>query len=562
MIKTKIVSSLEKALYSDNLENFEAVKKISALKGERVSVQLLHKYFFTPEQYDWWNKRTVSATVTTEGELAKYATLRDVCNVGIDRPSLEYAPADDGNYITKSPALLPDVLRPLHYTNKICCTASSLMSVWVEINIPKNIKAGEHSLTIKLDSVSGSSEETLTVDIINAVMPEESIYMTQWFHADCLASYYNVKMWSKEHWRIIENFARVAVKNGINMLLTPILTPPLDTAVGGERPTTQLVAISCDNCKYTFDFTLLDKWVKMCDKIGIKYFEINHLFTQWGAEHAPKVMATVNGEYKKIFGWETDANGEEYLSFLRELLSSLIAHMKENGNDKRCFFHISDEPAKEHLETYKHHKDAIADILNGYTIMDALSNYEFYEMGVCETPIPSSNHIQPFIDNKAPNLWTYYCCSQTNYVSNRLIAMPSSRNRSIGYQMYKYNIVGFLHWGYNFYYNYLSGDLINPFLMQDGNAWVPAGDAFSVYPAQDGTAWESMRIIVFAEALQDLKVMRLAEKYCGKEEIVKIIDEVIGCDVTFDHCATNSRQILEIRERVNALLKKGLRKRK
>ena len=28
-------------------------------------------------------------------------------------------------------------------------------------------------------------------------------------------------------------------------------------------------------------------------------------------------MATVNGEYKKIFGWETDAHGEEYGEFLK-----------------------------------------------------------------------------------------------------------------------------------------------------------------------------------------------------------------------------------------------------
>ena len=73
----------------------------------------------------------------------------------------------------------------------------------------------------------------------------------------------------------------------------------------------------------------------------------------------------------------------------------------------------------------------------------------------------------------------------------------------------------------------------------------------------DGTALESTRIIVFNEALQDLKAMRLCEKYYGKEAIVKIIDEVIGCDVTFDDCATSAAEIHEIRERINALIKKA-----
>lgn len=556
MIKTKIVSSLEKALLESPIEKYDELKRISALKGERVSVQLLHCYFHEPANGNW-DKRKVYATVTLDGTLAKYANLRDVCNVGLATPTLEQSAPDDNNYITKRPAILPDVLRPLHHGNSVSVIASLVNSVWIEINIPKNIKAGEHTLTIKLDTKDGNSENSLTVEVINAVMPDESIYMTQWFHCDCLASYYNVKTWSAQHWKIIENFARVAVKNGINMLLTPTFTPPLDTREGGERPTTQLIGVAVNGGKYSFDFTLLDKWVRMCDRIGIKYFEIAHFFTQWGSEHAPKIMATVDGEYKRIFGWDTDSTGAEYTRFLREFLTAFISHMKKNGNDKRCFYHISDEPGAEHLETYKAAKKGIADLLEGYTIMDALSKYDFYEMGVVKTPIPANNHIAPFIEHKVPNLWTYYCCSQTTYVSNRFIAMPSCRNRSIGYQMYKYDIVGFLHWGYNFYYDVLSDDVINPFLQFDGDAWVSPGDAFSVYPAPNGEAWESLRIIIFAEALQDLKVMRLCEKYCGKEAIVSIIDEVIGKDVTFDDCATSAKQILEIRERVNALLKKS-----
>ena len=51
--------------------------------------------------------------------------------------------------------------------------------------------------------------------------------------------------------------------------------------------------------------------------------------------------------------------------------------------------------------------------------------------------------------------------------------------------------------------------------------------------------------------------MKLCEKYYGKEAIVKLIDEVIGCDVTFDDCATSAAEIHEIREKVNALIKKA-----
>ncbi|MES9143981.1 glycoside hydrolase domain-containing protein, partial [Cutibacterium acnes] len=75
-------------------------------------------------------------------------------------------------------------------------------------------------------------------------------------------------------------------------------TPPLDTKVGGERPTVQLVGVNVTNGKYSFDFSKLKRFVDMCLGLGVEYFEMSHLFTQWGAAFAPKVIATVDGVEK------------------------------------------------------------------------------------------------------------------------------------------------------------------------------------------------------------------------------------------------------------------------
>jgi len=560
--KIRLTSSLEKPMTSDTINKFPPLKRVSVLKGERLSFQVLLTNI--DECLTW---RGVAGKVSLSGELSKYASVRDLAYVPIAHPTLQHDKAWwlDDNYVSKNPGIFPDLLRPLHSDGRVFIPNSLLTALWVEVNVPKKIKAGEYTLTVTVnvddedDCNKISLSETLTLELINAALPDDEIYYTNWFHCDCLASYYNVKMWSRRHWEIIENFMRVAKKNGINMIYTPLLTPPLNTAVGGERPTTQLVGVTVTNGKYSFDFTLLDKWVKLCDKVGFKYFEINHLFTQWGASHAPKVMATVDGEKRRIFGWETDSHGEEYVRFLREMLGAFISHMKKSGNDKRLFFHISDEPRAGQIESYRKAKESISDILEGYVVMDALSHLDFYLDGSCDNPIPANNRIAPFIEAKVKNLWTYSSCTQATGVSNRFIAMPGWRNRSIGFQMYKYGIVGFLHWGYNFYFNQHSKNLINPYVQGDGDLWIEPGDAFSVYPDMDGTALESTRIITFFEALQDLKAMKLCEKYYGKEIIVKIIDEAIGCDVTFHDCATSAAQIIEIREKINLLIKKAVK---
>ena len=80
-----------------------------------------------------------------------------------------------------------------------------------------------------------------------------------------------------------------AVSYGVNMLLTPLFTPPLDTAVGGERTCVQLIdVILTEDGSYQFGFDRLEQWISLCDKCGVRYLEFSHLFTQWGAAHAPK----------------------------------------------------------------------------------------------------------------------------------------------------------------------------------------------------------------------------------------------------------------------------------
>ena len=554
MYKFKIVSSLEKAFIDEKIEKFETLESLSVLRGERFSIQLLYTY--EHDENPFWRKRI---TPIFEGKLAKYIKLHNVRNVPVEYPVPHQC--NMKNYLRTTPGIYPDFLEPIHYQGEFCVRHDNLDSLWIEINIPADCDeiVGENTLTVTLISKSEDNaivgKESISIDVIDAVLPEQTLRLTQWFHCDSLAQYYNVPVWSERHFEIIENFARVAVRNGINMLLTPVFTPPLDTEIGGERLTTQLVGIKKSGNRYTYSWKLLDRWIEMCNRVGIKYFEISHLFSQWGATHAPKVMVTENGEYKQLFGWETDAHGEEYKKFIQSFLKAFLKHMKARGDDERCYFHISDEPNEIQLPDYKKSKRIVQNILKNYTIMDALSSYDFYKKGVVKTPIPANNHIEPFIKAGVENLWTYYCCGQIDDVSNRLIAMPSWRNRSIGMQMFKFNIVGFLQWGYNFYNNCLSVDPINPYIDLSGEKWVSAGDPFSVYPAQNGEALESLRILVFQEGITDMRAMTLCASLYSHEEVVRAIEATLGQGLRFDVCAYSSSEMLAVREKINQMIK-------
>lgn len=549
MLRYKLISSLDKPFLDSRLDEFSALKHITMLRNERISVQLA----VTDDSPRAPHRRFVGIKV--EGVFAPYSTKRTVESVPSAMPA--YPGRSDENFLRTAPGLYPDLLAPMQMYGSVACVPGQLRSVWIDIDPAGALPAGDYNLSVVMSDGAVTERASLAVHIIAADLPPQELRVTEWFHCDCLADHYGVPVFSERHWEIIENFVRTAVRNGINMLLTPVFTPPLDTHVGGERPTVQLTDVKKTAGGWEFGFSRLDRWIDMCDRCGVGYFEISHLFTQWGALHAPKIVAETDGGVKKVFGWDTDATSEEYTAFIRAFLGAFLEHMRARGDDKRCYFHISDEPNAAHLEQYLKAKATVSDLLEGYPVMDALSDYEFYKTGAVTTPIPANNHIEPFIEGGVEPLWTYYCCGQSIGVSNRFLAMPGARTRYIGVQFYKYRVFGFLQWGYNFYYNQGSYDLVNPYVDSTGNYFVPSGDAYSVYPAVDGTALESMRIVEFREAIDDLRAMKLAETLAGREAVMTAVEDITG-EVVFSRCVCDTATMLAIRERVNGIIEENL----
>ena len=247
--------------------------------------------------------------------------------------------------------------------------------------------------------------------------------------------------------------------------------------------TTQLLGVRViGKNQYEFDFSMLGRWIDLCLECGVEYFEFPHFFTQWGSKHAPKIVAKVGNRKKRIFGWETDSMGEEYQSFLSQLLPALVVYLKEKGVDRKSFFHVSDEPKLEDLDMYRRCRESLSRHLDGYPIIDALSDFDFYQSGAISKPIPAIKHSDPFLAAEIPGLWLYYCTAHGNNLgtTDRLISMPLSRTRILGVQMYRYHIEGFLNWGYNFYNDQYSYDRVDPFLDTTGDFFSPSGDTFVV----------------------------------------------------------------------------------
>lgn len=546
-MEMKVVSSLEKVC-SPQFRYLPEPAVFTALAGEKVNFQLAVDLGDT----------AAYARPEIISPLQDAIQLYAVKNIVMDVAKSEQFGAD-ADYLTAEPGQMPDLLMPIDEQNGYIMHQNHCLVVWCRVAVPPATAAGTYDVTVSMQCTNAwdksvfSLQKTVTILVLPQELPQQSLIFTQWFHVDCIADAHGTPIYSEAHWQMIERYMHTAAELGMNMILTPVITPPLDTAIGSRRPCTQLVKIEKSGDTYQFDFSLLRRWIALARKCGIQYFEISHLFSQWGLAYSPNILVWENGEEQYLFGWHVKANDARYRQFLEQFLPALLAFLKSEGVDKQCAFHISDEPSLSHLEAYRYACDIVKPYLTDAVHMEAISDFAFYENGLIQTPVCATNEIDAFLEHNVENLWAYYCCGQGDKVGNRFMAMPSYRNRILGLQLYKYNIKGFLQWGYNFYRSQFSLYPINPYVTTSSDGAFPSGDPFSVYPGKDGPL-KSLRAVVFQEALQDIEVCKCLEQYIGHEKVVALIEQEAGMEITFSDYPRNADFIPAVMEKIKQMI--------
>jgi hypothetical protein len=524
-----------------------AETRFQAFLGERASFQLAYR---PPLEPTFRDPRPLQVRV--EGTAADLVAMSSVDLVPCTFVAL---PGHDDGYEFDEPGLYPDVLRPVP-NGEAPVRFGSWSALWFDVMTTDPARAGVHELTVVVSAPDGSElhRAPVAVEITGIELPPLDIVSGHWMHLDSLADHYGVEVFSEEHWAIVERFMASAVEMGATSLLAPVWTPPLDTAVGTYRTVVQLIDITATNDGYAFGFDRLRRWLDVCRRTGITGVEVAHLFTQWGAKATPGIVV---GE-ERVFGWDVPATDVRYRELMEALLPALQAVLDEEWDREYVVFHISDEPSGEDgLAGYLAAKAVVADLLKGWTVVDALSEHSFYTSGAVEVPVVATDHVEPFLAERPERMWVYYCVSQDRDVANRFIGMPSARNRAIGHQLFASGVDGFLHWGFNFWYTWHSIRRVDPFADTSAGGAFPSGDPFAVYPGPDGTPWPSLRHRVFAQAMWDHRALQAVRAAHGNAAALDLIDP--DRTLRFDRPVLDPNHYYEARRRITNALTIGSR---
>ena len=537
----KTLSAMEKVFVDKTPKNTE--KSGICLKNARYNFQIAingkaRKYF---------------CKIKVEGTLADFITVREVQNVPVNFAFPEYN--DDPFVLSKKAGLYPDLLAPITSVGfPMFVNQWKAFFLTVAPNGEKLLPVGKHEIVISALDVSDIvlAKTTYQLEILDDVLPQLPIFNINWLHYDCISNYYNVPVFSERFNQLLDEYVKNMLVHDINSIMVPLFTPPLDTAVGKERKTVQLIQVQFAGGRYEFNLEPLRTFIRRMRALGVKYFEFSHLFTQWGGTSCPKIIATENGEEKRIFGWDTPSDSEEYISFLTQLLPQIVKLTEEEGIKQDCFWHITDEPSEKAIPLYSKLKGIVQNLVGDMEIIDALSEYAFYEKKLVTIPVVETIKFKDF-QGRCDKFAVYYCCTIKENLSNRFIALPGLRTRILGLQCYMHNVAGFLHWGYNFWNSVNSLTPINPWRVQDAVGAYPAGDGFVVYPGENGPL-DSLRLEILSDGWQDYRIALLAERYAGKAAIQALLEKEGMKD--FDIYPHEPKKYLNIRKKLLDIIRK------
>ncbi|WP_083379062.1 DUF4091 domain-containing protein [Boudabousia tangfeifanii] len=431
---------------------------------------------------------------------------------------------DLADYEVDGPALIPDLLIPLasgedeiSFVTKP--TGSGFSSIWFEVGLT----ASEVSLLVEDDKGEMLFSKTLPIESYSALLSKAPVTHARWFHYDSLAEYYGLEMWSERHWEAIKGQFEAAADLGVTSLMIPAWTPPLDVKPGDYRHRAQLIGITKENGGFKLDLSKVEKWVEVARAAGIRQVELPQFFTQWGAGFAAGIYLTdQTADEQPYFGWHTSATDPEYAALLTQLITELRSLLEPIYGVENIFWHVSDEPHAEHLAEYQAAAGQVRPLLAGAEVIDALSDPEYLKE--VPTPVVATSEVDKFRAVGVEPSWVYYCVSQSLGQANQLLAQNGVRHAIQGFQFYKHQVKGFLHWGLNFYYRQYSQGLVDPVNDTDAGGNFLSGDPFIIYPGTDLKPWLSLRHRMIRSAWQDLALLYALEDKVGRDALLQIID--------------------------------------
>jgi hypothetical protein len=389
--------------------------------------------------------------------------------------------------IRKAPARFPDYLMT---EKQLDISAGKFQAVWLTIKIPKTVLPGNYMGSLTVRCRQGEQKLPMQLTVYPLIMPDtRHLKVTEWYTTAQFEKFHGITAkYSQEWFGMLRRYADNMAEHRQNVFEVPMNSIEVSKTTGGELE---------------FDFSRFDQIAQVFwDTRKMDYLETGELarFKEGGFASNEIVL--------KDFSVTKQGTGEVITMPGNEVIPSLLpafeSHLRQKGWLDKTLFHIKDEPSHHNALSWINVSSYIHKYAPDLKRIDAVCTS--FLSGNIEIAVPKLDHLDAGYDiyrkeqQKGNELWFYTVgIYQASLYPNKTVDMPLIDSRLLHWINYRYDLGGYLHWGWNQWNE-------DPFR----NVGEHAGDAWHVYPSKDGVLnslrWEEMR-----NGIQDYEYFKLLE---------------------------------------------------
>ncbi|MGL5318309.1 MAG: glycoside hydrolase domain-containing protein [Bacteroidales bacterium] len=377
-----------------------------------------------------------------------------------------------------------------HHLKSINIAPNSSRALWVRVWVPEDAKSGRYEAVL---TVNGK-KESISIDVKNRVLPQPAdwkFHLDLWQNPFSVARYYNVDLWSKEHFEAMKPYTQMMRESGIKVITASIMHKPWNGQTE-DAYETMITWIKKADGSWAFDYTVFDMWVEFMLSEGISK-QINcYSMIPWRLSFQYMDQATNTFKFMN-----TKPGEKEYNEMWGAMLASFSKHLREKGwFDKTCIS-IDERPMKQVLEAIK----LIESTDKEFKISFAGAYHEEFATRVNDYSLAQRTRYPEKIKKERAEkgfTTTYYTCCAEAYPNNFTFS-PPAESAWLPIHAATENLDGYLRWDFNHWVK-------EPLFDSRFRTWA-AGDTYVVYPG-GRTSIRYERLVEGIQAYEKVRVLR------------------------------------------------------
>ena len=339
------------------------------------------------------------------------------------------------------------------------------------------------------------------IEVVNRTLPEPqkwAFHLDLWQNPYAVARYYQVPLWSKEHFDAMRPIMKMLANAGQRAITASIMYKPW-AGQTEDHYDSMIFRMKKLDGTWVYDYTVFDKWVEfMMNEVGIKDLISCYTMIPWALSFDYFDQATNRVQFIKAAPSE-----EAYAEYWGTFLKDFSRHLREKGWFEKTAISMDERPMEAMREAIKVIKAADPE----FKITLAGNYHEEIQGDLYYLSIPYGNQFPEEVkaerERKGQISTVYTCCTEA-FPNTFTFSEPAEAAWTVlhavagGYD-------GYLRWAVNSW-------PMDPLRDSRFRTWA-AGDTYSIYPGPRS----SIRFERLVEGLQDCeKIHILREELAAK----------------------------------------------